>query len=65
MLTGFDGYPNDDQAQRQLASEVQRTLASFETLYPEIALSSVTPTDYTLRTQSVYALIATPQGAQV
>lgn len=65
MLTGFDGYPNDDQAQRQLASEVQRTLDSFEALYPEIALSSLTPTDYALRTQSVYALIATPQGAQV
>jgi len=62
LLTGFDGYPNENESERQLASEVQRTLAYFSTQFPAVALSSITPTSYPLAEKSVYALTAKSQG---
>lgn len=52
LLAGFDGYLEDEIRQREMASVIE----IYERSVDAVPLSSITPTNYQIRTFSVYGL---------
>lgn len=58
-LVGFDGYANASRAQRQLASETQVLIDRFRRRPSSAPVSSLTPTEYDIPTDSIYSRLIT------
>ncbi len=58
LLVGFDGYPHATLAQQELMREVQSLLNDFRLQFPNIQISSITPTDYQVKVRSLYGIIS-------
>ncbi len=56
-LVGFDGYSNATRSQQELATETQTLLDAYQLSGKVLKLVSLTPTSYSLSTDSVYRLI--------
>jgi 4-hydroxy 2-oxovalerate aldolase len=54
-LVGFDGYANATRAQRQLTDETQVLIDRFRRRPSSAPVSSLTPTEYVIPTNSVYS----------
>lgn len=56
-LAGFDGYATPSAADRDNAADVQRAMDSAPGLLPETKVISITPTLYSVPTQSLYGIL--------
>ncbi len=54
-LLGFDGYEKPTNAEASLMRDVQLSIDNFTRQYPGVELKSLTPTQYSIATSSIYA----------
>ena len=54
-LLGFDGYEKPTNAEASLMRDVQSSIDDFAQNYPGVELQSLTPTQYSIATSSIYA----------